>query len=76
MLGETRIRHALADADIDPSTIVDAIVQAAQLASDHHRLVELDINPIIVSDDGAVVTDAIIRLVDSQYVTAPLRQLL
>jgi acyl-CoA synthetase (NDP forming)/RimJ/RimL family protein N-acetyltransferase len=75
MLAETRIRHALTDADLDPSAVVDAIVQAAQLASDHHRIVELDLNPVIVSEHGAVVTDALVRLVDTHDVAEPLRRL-
>jgi acyl-CoA synthetase (NDP forming)/RimJ/RimL family protein N-acetyltransferase len=74
MLDETRIRAALAD--IDPSPVVDAIVQAAQLASDHGRILELDLNPVIVSEDGAVVTDAVIRLSPVHDTDQPLRKLL
>ena len=44
--------------------VVDVIVQAAQLASDHGRVRDLDLNPVIASSDGAVVTDAVIRLAD------------
>ena len=44
--------------------VVDVIVQAAQLASDHRRILDLDLNPVIVSSDGIVVTDAVIRLAD------------
>jgi acyl-CoA synthetase (NDP forming) len=75
MLDETRIRAALTDTDIDPSPIVDAIVQAAQLASDHGRIIELDLNPVIASADGVVVTDAIIRLNAFDDVDQPLRKL-
>lgn len=75
MLDETRIRAALADTDIDDSPIVDAIVQAAQLASDHGRIVELDLNPAIASADGVVVTDAIIRLNATDDIDQPLRKL-
>lgn len=75
MLGETRTRAALVDAGIDPSAMVDAIVEAAQLTSDHHRITELDLNPVIVSADGAVVTDAVIRLVHSVDADEPLRRL-
>jgi len=64
MLGETRVLAALVEADIDPSAVVDIIVQAAQLASDHHRVRDLDLNPVIASSDGIVVTDAMIRLDD------------
>ena len=75
MLDETRIRAALTEADIDGSAIVDAIVQAAQLASDHGRILELDLNPVIVSDHGAVVTDATIRLSPTGDAEEPLRKL-
>jgi acyl-CoA synthetase (NDP forming) len=75
MLDETRIRAALAGADIDPSHIVDAVVQAAQLASDHGRILELDLNPVIVSERGAVVTDALIRLRPTDDADQPLRRL-
>ncbi len=75
MLDETRIRAALAEADIDGSAIVDAIVQAAQLASDHGRILELDLNPVIVSEHGAVVTDATIRLSPTGDAEEPLRKL-
>ena len=44
--------------------MVDVIVQAAQLASDHPRVRDLDLNPVIASSDGIVVTDAVIRLAD------------
>jgi acyl-CoA synthetase (NDP forming) len=75
MLDETRIRGAIAESGIDPSPIVDAIVQSAQLASDHSRILELDLNPVIVSADGAVVTDAVIRLRASDDADQPLRKL-
>ncbi len=64
MLGETRVLAALIEADIDPSAVVDVIVQAAQLASDQPRVRDLDLNPVIASSDGTVVTDASIRLDD------------
>ncbi len=64
MLGETRVLAALVEADIDPSAVVDVIVQAAQLASDHPRVRDLDLNPVIASRDGTAVTDALVRLAD------------
>jgi acyl-CoA synthetase (NDP forming)/GNAT superfamily N-acetyltransferase len=62
MLGETRLRASLDEAGFDSSPLVDAIVQAAQLASDHPEISELDLNPIIVSESGAIVTDAVVRI--------------
>ncbi len=62
MLTETRLTTALDAAGFDSSALVDVVVAAAQLASDHPEIVELDLNPVIVSDAGAVVTDAVVRL--------------
>ena len=75
MLGETRLSAALDAADFDSWPLVDAVVLAAQLASDHPEIAELDLNPVIVSDDGAIVTDAIIRLVRHIVEDGPLRRL-
>ena len=62
MLTETRLTAALDTAGFDSSALADAVVAAAQLASDHPEIAELDLNPVIVSDRGAIVVDAIIRL--------------
>jgi acyl-CoA synthetase (NDP forming) len=75
MLGETRLAAALDVADFDSWSLVDAVVLAAQLASDHPEIAELDLNPVIVSADGAVVTDAAIRLVRHIAEDGPLRRL-
>lgn len=75
MLTETRLTAALDTAGFDSSALVDAIVAAAQLASDHPEIAELDLNPVIVSDAGAVVTDASIRLVPNVVDDSPLRRL-
>jgi acyl-CoA synthetase (NDP forming) len=75
MLAETRLTAALDGAEFDSSALVDAVVAAAQLASDHPEIAELDLNPVIVSDVGAVVTDAIIRLVPHVVGDGPLRRL-
>jgi acyl-CoA synthetase (NDP forming)/GNAT superfamily N-acetyltransferase len=75
MLAETRLTAALDGADFDSSALVDAVVAAAQLASDHPEIAELDLNPVIVSDAGAVVTDAIVRLVPHVVDDGPLRRL-
>lgn len=75
MLTETRLMAALDAADFDSWRLVDAIVLAAQLASDHPEIAELDLNPVIVSDDGAVVTDALIRLEPAVTEDGPLRRL-
>ncbi len=75
MLNETRLTAALDATDFDSSALVDAIVAAAQLASDHPEISELDLNPVIVSEVGAVVTDAVIHLVAHVPGDGPLRRL-
>jgi acyl-CoA synthetase (NDP forming)/GNAT superfamily N-acetyltransferase len=75
MLAETRLTAALDGADFDSSALVDAVVAAAQLASDHPEIAELDLNPVIVSEVGAVVTDAVIRLIPHVVDDGPLRRL-
>jgi acetyltransferase len=57
MIGDTKVAAALADASIENHALVDLIMKAALLASDHPGIVELDLNPVIVSSVSAVVTD-------------------
>ena len=75
MLTETRLTATLDSAGFDSSSLVDAVVAAAQLASDHPWIAALDLNPVIVSDAGAVVTDAVIRLVPHAAGDGPMRRL-
>jgi acyl-CoA synthetase (NDP forming) len=75
MLGDTRLAAALDAAGFDHLPLVDAVVLAAQLASDHPEIAELDLNPVIVSDAGAVVTDAHVRLGRTKSEDGPLRRL-
>ncbi len=58
MLGETKVGGALVAAGLDSSPLVDVIVLAAQLCADQHDVDDLDLNPVIVSDGQALVTDA------------------
>ena len=49
----------------DLEAIVDAVVAVQQLAEDYRgKLIELDINPLLVTPDGAVAVDALIRIVE------------
>ena len=75
MVRETRLAAALDTAGLDSWQLVDAIVLAAQLASDHPQIIELDLNPVIVSEDGAVITDATVRLAAHVTEDGPLRRL-
>ncbi|WP_040495029.1 acetate--CoA ligase family protein, partial [Ilumatobacter nonamiensis] len=75
MLTETKVGAALESSALDPSPLVDAIVLAAQLCADQGDVDELDLNPVIVSDAGAIVTDATVRLLDRPDGEAALRRL-
>jgi acyl-CoA synthetase (NDP forming)/GNAT superfamily N-acetyltransferase len=75
MLLETHVAAAISEANLDDSPLVDLIAQAAQLASDHPEIVELDLNPILLSDRSAVVTDAVVRLQRPALADGPIRRL-
>ena len=75
MLGESRAMDALDRAGFDPTPMVDAVVQAAQLASDHPEIQELDLNPVMVSGDGTAIADAKIVLERHDRTTGPIRRL-
>ena len=50
---------------VDLAAVVDAIAHVTAVASDHaDRLVELEVNPLLVLPDGAVAVDALIRLAE------------
>ena len=42
--------------------LADLVVRVAQLASDHPQIPELDLNPVLVNDDGCWVVDARLSL--------------
>ena len=75
MLRETVLLDALVTAEIEPSPLVEVIVEAAQLAAGHPEIAALDLNPVVVSDDGAVVVDAAIELERHEGDTGPIRKL-
>ncbi|MEP1125241.1 MAG: GNAT family N-acetyltransferase [Ilumatobacter sp.] len=75
MLTETKVGEALKLAGFDSSPLVDVIVQAAQLGAEQRDIDELDLNPVVVSADGALVTDAAITLRDRPDGDGPLRTL-
>jgi acyl-CoA synthetase (NDP forming) len=50
-------------ADLD--AVVDAVEAIARFATDHaHRLVELEVNPLLALPSGAVAVDALVRLAE------------
>jgi hypothetical protein len=55
--------------------LVDAIIRISHLVFSHPDIVEMDINPMIVSRMGAFATDAKITVRPSSRVDEPLRRL-
>jgi acyl-CoA synthetase (NDP forming) len=52
---------------VDVDAVVDAIAAVMAFASDHaERLVELEVNPLLVLPEGAVAVDALIRLAEAE----------
>ncbi|MFT3766186.1 MAG: acetate--CoA ligase family protein [Minicystis sp.] len=47
----------------DKAAIVDVLLRVGKLLGDHPQVVELDINPLVASEGGAVAVDARIRVV-------------
>ncbi len=61
MLGEIRA-HALLDGvrgqkAQDKNAIVDVLLRISQLVTDFPQIVELDINPLVVYEQGAIALD-------------------
>ena len=75
MLAETKTAAALEAAGIDTSRLVETICLAALLTSDHPTVALLDLNPVIVSSDSAMVTDTHVRLVPHDHASSPIRKL-
>ena len=73
MVAATRAASMLDDHELD--VVVDQITRTAQLVSDHNRIAELDLNPMIVSDAGSWVVDATIDLRSPERVEQALRRL-
>ena len=60
MVAATRAAAALDE--IAAEQLAGLVVRVAQLASDHPQIHELDLNPILVNDDGCWVVDATLTL--------------
>ncbi|MGH9132497.1 MAG: acetate--CoA ligase family protein, partial [Ilumatobacteraceae bacterium] len=73
MLEATRAAAALDDEQEE--LVIDTVVRVAQLASDHPTLVELDLNPVILSTGACWVTDASARINPLVRVTPAMRRL-
>jgi acyl-CoA synthetase (NDP forming) len=61
-LGPSHARALVEDAGLDDAdgTFVHAVQAVGRLAAEHPEVVEVDINPFIVSDSGVVAVDALL----------------
>lgn len=73
MLSSTRVAASLGP-QITP-LVINLIRRLAQLAADHPEVIEIDVNPVVVSSQGAMVVDAQCRLARTQNTETPLRRL-
>lgn len=65
--------HVLAGADED--AVREVLLRVAELAGALPEIVELDINPLVLSDTGCVVVDARVRVAPAQHTDPFLRRL-
>ncbi|MEV6715434.1 GNAT family N-acetyltransferase [Lentzea sp. NPDC051208] len=65
--------HVLADADED--AVREVLLRVAELAGALPEIVELDINPLVLSDTGCVVVDARVRVAPAPHTDPFLRRL-
>jgi acetyl coenzyme A synthetase (ADP forming)-like protein len=63
------------EAGVNLSTLAEVIQRVSQLVGDHDRIVELDLNPFMASEEGGVAVDAHIALRSEKSVsTVPQRR--
>jgi acyl-CoA synthetase (NDP forming)/GNAT superfamily N-acetyltransferase len=73
MLASTRVAATLG-AEMT-SLVTDLIRRTAQLAADHHEIIEIDLNPVLVSEHAATVVDARCLVHRSAHTETALRRL-
>lgn len=74
LIEATRVATALHEAGVDADRLIDVIVRVSRLAFEHAELTEIELNPVIVSDDGIWATDVRARVAPAQA-PGPLRRL-
>jgi acyl-CoA synthetase (NDP forming) len=75
LLAGSRAGPALEHAGLSSLPVVDVLMRVAQLISDHDEIESVDLNPIIVSEEGVAVTDAVIRVGAPRPPDGPIRRL-
>jgi acyl-CoA synthetase (NDP forming) len=73
MLASTRVAATLSPQST--RLVTDLIRRVAQLAADHPEIIEIDVNPVLVSERGATVVDARCRLAPAPTTETALRRL-
>ncbi len=62
-------------ADLDAEAVRDVLLRVAELAAAVPEIVELDINPLVVTDTGCLVVDARVRVAEYRWTDPFLRRL-
>jgi acyl-CoA synthetase (NDP forming) len=75
LVSESRAGPQLTQAGLDPAALVDTLIRAAQLAADHAEITALDFNPVITSEAGCAVTDAVVEVAPVGRPAGALRRL-
>jgi acyl-CoA synthetase (NDP forming) len=75
LVAESRAGPQLTHARVDPAPLVETLIRAAQLAADHAEIVALDLNPVIASESGCTVTDAVVEVAPVARPVGALRRL-
>jgi acyl-CoA synthetase (NDP forming)/GNAT superfamily N-acetyltransferase len=75
LVTESRAGPQLTQAGLDPATLVDTVIRVGQLAADHAEITALDLNPVITSESGSAVTDAIVDVAPVGRPSGALRRL-
>ena len=73
MLASTRVASALGPEMTE--LVTDLIRRTAQLAADHHEIVEIDLNPVLISNHAATVVDAQCHIDSAPLTETALRRL-
>ena len=75
LVESSRVGGALRRADLEPTALIDVIVRVSQLMADHPVLLEIDIDPALVSAEGCVPTDVRIVVQPAPPSAFPIRRL-
>lgn len=75
LLRKSRVASGLAQNGFELDDIADVVERCSLLVADHPEIVELDVNPAIVSEDACWVTDVSIRVAPDDDPELPIRSI-